>query len=87
MSNPADVRWAVLVNDEEQYALHPAEAPVPAGWRQDGFQGTEDECIAHVDRHWTDMRPLSLRMATKERTAEPLTAAADAANGAQAHGQ
>ena len=87
MSDPADVRWTVLINDEQQYGLHPTEAPVPIGWSEGGFQGTEDECIAHVDRHWTDMRPLSLRKAMDGRTAERSTAAADTANGQQAHGR
>jgi MbtH protein len=56
-------RWTVLVNDEEQYGLFPASRPVPAGWRAAGFAGTEDECMAFVDEHWTDLRPASLRRA------------------------
>jgi MbtH protein len=59
--NPA--RWTVLINSEEQYGLYPAGREVPAGWRSGGFEGTEDECTAYVDEHWTDMRPLSLRLA------------------------
>jgi MbtH protein len=34
---------------------------VPAGWREVGRIGTEDECVAYIDEVWTDMRPLSLR--------------------------
>jgi MbtH protein len=52
---------AVVVNDEEQYSIWPAERDLPAGWRQDGFTGTEDECLAYIDETWTDMRPASLR--------------------------
>ena len=52
---------AVVVNDEEQYSIWPAERDLPPGWRQDGFTGTEDECLAHIDETWTDMRPASLR--------------------------
>jgi MbtH protein len=52
---------AVVVNDEEQYSVWPAERELPAGWRREGFTGTEDECLAYIDETWTDMRPASLR--------------------------
>ncbi|MEV6931504.1 MbtH family NRPS accessory protein [Dactylosporangium sp. NPDC051485] len=53
--------FAVVVNDEEQHSLWPADADPPAGWRPSGFTGTKDECVAHIDEVWTDIRPLSLR--------------------------
>ncbi|MYS08633.1 MbtH family NRPS accessory protein [Streptomyces sp. SID6041] len=59
MSNP--IRYAVVVNDEEQHALWPEGVPLPEGWTSEGFEGTEEECVAHVDRVWPDIRPLSLR--------------------------
>jgi MbtH protein len=52
---------AVVVNDEEQYSIWPAARDLPAGWRREGFTGTEDECLAYIDATWTDMRPASLR--------------------------
>ncbi len=52
---------AVVVNDEEQHSIWPAERDLPAGWRRDGFTGTEDERLANMDETWTDMRPASLR--------------------------
>ncbi|MEU6159954.1 MbtH family protein [Streptomyces sp. NPDC047130] len=55
--------YQVLVNHEEQYALYPAEREVPDGWTPAGFSGTEDACVAHVDAHWTDIRPRSARAA------------------------
>lgn len=54
-------KFQVLINHEEQHALFPTELPVPDGWREAGFGGTEDECVEYVDRTWTDMTPLSLR--------------------------
>jgi MbtH protein len=51
----------VVVNDEEQYSIWPADRELPGGWRRDGFTGTEEECLAHIDETWTDMRPASLR--------------------------
>jgi MbtH protein len=56
----------VVVNDEEQYSIWPAERELPAGWRQEGFSGTEDECLGYIDEVWTDMRPASLRRWMRE---------------------
>ncbi|SEP48382.1 MbtH family protein [Amycolatopsis saalfeldensis] len=62
MSDESDERtFRVLVNAEEQYSLFPAVLPVPGGWRSADFTGTEDDCVAFVDRVWTDMRPASTR--------------------------
>ena len=51
----------VVVNDEEQYSVWPAERPLPAGWRSTGFTGDRADCLAHIDTVWTDMRPRSVR--------------------------
>ncbi|UVS79195.1 MbtH family NRPS accessory protein [Actinokineospora sp. UTMC 2448] len=56
-----DITYQVLVNDEGQYSLWPADHEIPAGWHAEGTTGTKEDCSAHVDRVWTDMRPLSLR--------------------------
>ncbi|HKS98461.1 MAG TPA: MbtH family NRPS accessory protein [Rugosimonospora sp.] len=61
-----DGRYAVVVNDEEQYSIWPADREPPAGWRGEGTAGTRQECADHIDRVWTDMRPLSLRRAHAE---------------------
>jgi MbtH protein len=53
--------FRVVVNDEEQYSIWPADREIPAGWRGDGVVGGKEECLAHIDEVWTDMRPLSLR--------------------------
>ncbi|MQY15427.1 Protein MbtH [Streptomyces sp. RB5] len=60
-------RYIVAVNDEEQHALWPEGTPLPAGWREEGFSGTEEECTAHVDSVWPDIRPLSLRTSLAAR--------------------
>jgi MbtH protein len=54
-------RYAVVVNEEEQYSIWPAEDDPPAGWRPSGFGGSREECLSHIDTVWTDMRPLSAR--------------------------
>jgi MbtH protein len=51
----------VVVNHEEQYSIWPAESALPAGWRAEGTTGSKQECLDHIERVWTDMRPLSLR--------------------------
>jgi MbtH protein len=62
MTGEDDARtYAVVVNDEEQYSIWWDERELPAGWRREGFTGTREECLAHIDEVWTDMRPLSLR--------------------------
>lgn len=58
---------SVVVNDEEQYSIWPVGRELPAGWRADGFTGTEEECLAYIDEVWTDMRPASLRRWMDER--------------------
>lgn len=60
-------RYVVVLNDEEQYSIWPADKPVPGGWRTDGFSGSKEECLAHIQEVWTDMRPLSLRSAADEQ--------------------
>ncbi|MEV7013095.1 MbtH family protein [Streptosporangium sp. NPDC051022] len=53
--------YIVVVNDEEQYSIWPAERELPPGWADAGTRGSEEECLAHIERVWTDMRPRSLR--------------------------
>ncbi|MET8576004.1 MbtH family protein [Streptomyces sp. NPDC005012] len=55
----------VVVNDEEQHALWPTFAEVPGGWRIVAGPAGRAESVAHVERHWTDLRPRSLREATR----------------------
>lgn len=53
--------YKVVVNDEEQYSIWPLDRETPAGWRDEGKQGSKAECLAHIEEAWTDMRPRSLR--------------------------
>src|SRR5262245_3416004 len=53
--------YEVVVNDEEQYSIWPANREIPLGWRVVGVRGPKRECLAHIKEVWTDMRPLSLR--------------------------
>lgn len=57
--------YKVVVNHEEQYSIWPAHRHLPNGWTETGKQGLKPECLAFIKDAWTDMRPLSLRKATK----------------------
>lgn len=56
-----DSTYCVVRNDEEQYSIWAADRELPSGWYAEGTQGTRPECLDHIGRIWTDMRPASLR--------------------------
>lgn len=60
--------YKVVVNDEEQYSIWPADREIPLGWRDAGKSGSKPECIEYIKEVWTDMRPLSLRKKMDEST-------------------
>lgn len=60
-SNDYDRIYKVVVNQEEQYSIWPADRENAMGWRDVGTQGTREECLEQIKALWTDMRPLSLR--------------------------
>lgn len=53
--------YRVVLNDEEQYSIWWADRDLPAGWHAEGTEGTREECLAHIEEVWTDLRPASLR--------------------------
>ena len=53
--------YKVVMNQEEQYSIWPADRENPPGWKDEGKRGTKQECLSHIKNVWTDMRPLSLR--------------------------
>nr|WP_260859493.1 amino acid adenylation domain-containing protein [Streptomyces cupreus] len=61
MSAESAAPCVVLRNDEEQYAIWPADRRIPAGWRRIGVPASAGWCGSLVDRLWTDMRPASAR--------------------------
>lgn len=66
-----EARYKVVVNHEEQYSIWPEWRELPPGWREEGKSGTKEECLAHINTVWTDMRPLSLRRAMAGREQPP----------------
>jgi MbtH protein len=53
--------YKVVVNDEEQYSIWPANRANALGWRDAGASGLRSDCLAFIADRWTDMRPRSLR--------------------------
>jgi MbtH protein len=66
-----ETMYSVVVNHEEQYSIWPGYRAIPAGWRDVGVSGTEEECLSHIEQTWTDMRPLSLRKFMQENQPYP----------------
>jgi MbtH protein len=60
--NEDERNYRVVCNDEEQYSIWPADRELPPGWHAEGTEGPRADCLAHIDRAWTDMRPRSLRL-------------------------
>ncbi|HSF18777.1 MAG TPA: MbtH family NRPS accessory protein [Vicinamibacteria bacterium] len=59
--------YKVVLNHEEQYSIWPLGRDNPLGWRDEGKTGSKEECLDHIARVWTDMRPLSVRKQMDER--------------------
>ena len=57
----SDTEYRVVVNHEEQYSIWPLHRELPQGWTDEGTHGAKEVCLDHIERVWTDMRPLSLR--------------------------
>ncbi|GAA2083763.1 MbtH family protein [Streptomyces albiaxialis] len=59
---PSEIdQYTVVVNHEEQHSIWPAAKEIPDGWRAEGFSGAREDCLAHIEKVWTDIRPLSVR--------------------------
>jgi MbtH protein len=52
--------FVVLRNDEGQHSLWPAGKTAPDGWAVVHGAAPKADCLAFVEREWTDMRPRSL---------------------------
>lgn len=60
MTNPFDRHdgyFLVLVNAVGQHSLWPAEIDVPDGWSRRSGPSPKDECLALIEREWTDLTP------------------------------
>jgi MbtH protein len=53
--------YKVVINDETQYSIWPADKENPLGWHDADKVGIKDECLNYIKQVWVDIRPLSLR--------------------------
>jgi len=71
------LRYKVVVNHEEQYSIWPEDRDSPLGWSEVGVNGSKSECLDHIEKVWTDMRPLSLRKWLAENPVDASTTVED----------
>jgi MbtH protein len=63
--------FRVVINSERQYSIWPDWKKNAPGWEDEGKKGTKQECLDHIEKVWTDMRPLSLQKFMAPYEAEP----------------
>lgn len=63
-----DASYCVLVNDEGQHSLWPVFADIPEGWHKVFGEAGRQECLDHIEKSWTDLRPKSLIAAMENGT-------------------
>jgi len=66
-TNPFDDEhgiFFVVVNHQLQHSLWPAHLDVPTGWRVALTASTRADCIAYVEQHWLDIRPVNVSSGT-----------------------
>ena len=69
MTNPfedSEGTYLVLINGEEQRSLWPARIDVPTGWRVELSETDRQTCLDYIEKHWTDLRPKTLREAMEK---------------------
>lgn len=56
-----DLTYQVVMNQEQQFSIWPADIAIPPGWQALAQTGSKEVCLAYISTTWTDLRPLSLR--------------------------
>ncbi|MBB4906179.1 MbtH family protein [Actinophytocola algeriensis] len=70
MFDDEKANYLVVVNAEEQYSIWPDGRDMPNGWSPVGAPRSRAECLDHIERVWTDMRPKSVRDAMAHHVRE-----------------
>lgn len=52
-----DPTYKVVVNQEKQHSIWPADRENPLGWNDVGKSGTKEECLAYINKILEGMRP------------------------------
>lgn len=69
MFDDETIDYFVVINDEEQYSIWPAQRDIPNGWQAVGAARTREDCLSYIEETWTDMRPKSVREAMARQAA------------------
>lgn len=69
MFDDDSAEYFVVINDEEQYSIWPADRGLPGGWSSVGPARRREEALSYIDEVWTDMRPKSVRVAIEAQSA------------------
>lgn len=69
MSEHIVIRYEVVKNTHNQYSVFPSASALPKGWIPCGFRGSKADCLAYIERHWTDITPRFAEVARLERDA------------------
>ena len=56
-----ETNYLVVLSEEGRYSIWPDYKNIPWGWKAEGTSGPKQVCLDHIDKVWTDMRPLSLQ--------------------------
>jgi MbtH protein len=70
--------YYVLRNSEGQYSLWPEFVDVPEGWSPALGPRSRSDCLSHIEKTWSDMRPSSMIAATAQSRSRSATSAGDA---------
>lgn len=70
MTEPKETTYLVVISEEGRYSIWPDWKEIPWGWKAEGTSGPKQECLDHIEKVWTDMRPLSLQRHMDGQTEE-----------------
>ncbi|WP_020178737.1 MbtH family NRPS accessory protein [Methylopila sp. M107] len=62
-----DENWNVVIDAQGRHSVWPADREPPRGWTATGYSGRREDCVAHIDRTWTDPLPASWRETLRNR--------------------
>lgn len=57
----SELVYKVIKNEEGFYTLMLSHSPCPVGWQEVGYEGTQQSCLQHIKKVWTDMLPTVVR--------------------------
>lgn len=47
--------WKVVISTENHYSIWPTSRETPVGWSHEGFVGSKQDCLNHIEKVWEDL--------------------------------